>query len=210
VREVVDPPREVADEHTLIAQRYAGYFVGHPYRAEQQGTTITIDRTREWREPSAVRCDCELCVRLTDAEAIRRVAGYQWQLDIESTRTKGRHYAVWMESGDPRIPEPADHIWSHSQANLRMFVELFQSEPREGREHPYGRKAQPLGWRLRPLPMVDLPLRLKRKLCVEWNHALRSWMIRDMVFYDFEQREFWREVPDVLSAAIEPYAGPEW
>jgi len=196
MRQVVEPPQNVSDEHTLLAQKYAGYFVGHPYRAAQQGSTITVDRKHKWKEPVVVADECVFCVRLTDDEAVRRVAGYQWQLDIESTRNKGKHYAAWVESGDPKIPEPEDHVWTHSQANLRAFIELFQSEPREGREGGWAREAQPHGWRTRPLPMVNLPLRLKRKLCVEWNHLLRDWMIREDLSYDFEEQMFYRDIDD--------------
>lgn len=184
-RETVNPPQELADEHTLIAQRYAGYLVGHPYRNKQQTTEVTVDRRRRWREPAVVADDCIFCARLTDEEAIRRVAGYQYQIDIESTRSKRQHFTAWVDSGAPDVPEPGRH--EASKANLRRFCELFADMPTEKR---------PEGWRTRPLPFITLPLRLKRKLCIEWNHLYRRWMEENDLQYDFEAREFYREVPD--------------
>jgi hypothetical protein len=186
VRVIVEPPQELADEHTLIAQHYAGFLVGHPYRNDAQSWIITVDRKHRWKEPAQVADECIFCVRLTDDEAVRRVAGYQHQLDIESTRGKGRHYDSWINSGDERIPEPSNGVWSHSAANLRRFVELFQDVPRPER-------SQPLGWRTRPFPMIDLPLRLKRKLCIEWNHVYLRWMQETGVQYDFSEHQFYRD-----------------
>lgn len=194
MRQADNPPQEIVDEHTLIAQRYAGYLVGHPYQAAQQGYKITVD-SEEWIEPNVISDTCVFCSRLTDAEAIRRVAGYQWQLDIEATRNKGHHYTAWVQSDDPRIPDPSHHVWSHHQDNLRAFVELFQDVPTAN---------HPNGWKTRPLPMIDLPLRLKRKLCIEWNHLLLGWMTSESLSYDYNTHVFWHEVPDV-----EPYCCPE-
>jgi hypothetical protein len=45
--------------------------------------------------------------------------------------------------------------------------------------------------------MVDLPLRLKRKLCIEWNHLYRDWLNEhEGAWYDFDAREFYREVDE--------------
>jgi hypothetical protein len=185
VRQFARLPQELADEHTLLAQKYAGALVGHPYRNVQQTPLVTVDRSRRWKELSVVADDCIFCVRLTDEEAIRRVAGYQHQLDIESTRSKMMHFAAWHAGGAAEgVPEPDEE---RSVANLRRFVELFQDMPTEKR---------PIGWRLRPLPFITLPLRLKRKLCVEWNHCYLKWMTQEGVQYDFETREFYREVSE--------------
>ena len=44
------------------------------------------------------------------------------------------------------------------------------------------------------LPVVRLPLRLKRKLCIEWNHLYGQWLDQNPgVTYDFDAREFYRE-----------------
>jgi hypothetical protein len=182
-REEVTPPRTLADEHTLIAQRYAGALVGHPYRNDQQSTVITVDRAHPWREPAVVSDNCLFCVRLTDEEAIRRVEGFQHQIDIEATRVKYQYLTRWLEKGSPDVPNPGhDH---RNRANLRRFCELFQDMPTERR---------PNGWRTKPFPMVALPLRLKRKMCVEWNHLYLRWMEENGLQYDWEQHVFWHEV----------------
>ena len=165
-REEVQPPMELVDEHTLIAQCYAGYLVGHPYRQPQQKTTVEIDQRREWKEPAVVADDCIFCVRLTDAEAVRRVEGYQYQIDIESTRTKFHYFDDWLarNAGDVPEPEPDSRPsfpwtgWWPNKANIRRFCELFQ-----GMATP----KRPNGWDTRPFPLIALPLRIKRKLCIE-------------------------------------------
>lgn len=183
MREVAKPPHALADEHTLVAQRYAGYFVGHPYRNSQQTRTVEIDRRRRWKEPAIVADDCLFCARLTDEVAERRVAGYQYQIDIESTRMKRQYFTEWIDTGSSDVPEPG--IYESSKVNLRRFCELFQDVAREDR---------PDGWVTRPLPFIMLPLRLKRKLCIEWNHLYLPWMEENGLEYDFEKREFWHEI----------------
>lgn len=203
MREVVKPPHALANEHTLVAQRYAGYFVGHPYRNPQQTREVEIDRRRRWKEPAIVADDCLFCVRLTDAEAARRVLGYQYALDKESTWEQRApflaygamfgymhlaaldnepEFVVWINSGLEDVPEPGKF---DSQRNLRRFCELFQDVTSEKR---------PEGWVTRPLPFITLPLRLKRKLCIEWNHLYLLWMEDNGLEYDFEKQEFWHEV----------------
>ncbi len=195
-REEVKPPRELADEHTLIAQRYAGALVGHPYRVKQQGTEVTVDRRRPWKELAVVADDCIFCVRLTDEEAVRRVAGFQCAIDVEAIRTKGMHYMGWLSSGSPDVIDPGEglsHTHETNQANRRRFCELFQDMPTEKR---------PDGWRMRPFPLVALPLRLKRKMCVEWNHLYIRWMEEEGLQYDFAERVFWHEVETQAEATM--------
>ncbi len=183
LREEVTPPRTLADEHTLIAQRYAGALVGYSYRNDQQSKVITVDRSRPWREPVVIADDCLFCVRLTDEEAVRRVEGFQHQIDIEATRLKYQHLQRWLLSGAPEVPSPGhDH---YTRANVRRFCELFQDMPTEKR---------PNGWNTKPFPLVALPLRIKRKMCVEWNHLYLRWMEENGLQYDFAQHVFWHDV----------------
>ena len=191
-RETIMPPRELTDAHTMIAQRYAGYLVGHPYRNPQQTTTIKIDRRRRWKEPAIATDDCLFCVRLTDDEAERRVDGYQYQIDIEATRFLNVYFREWIESRPSDLPEPSfaeGGEWDNkkSQANVRRFCELFQN----GSDAPGGHTA----WHTRPIPFYTLPLRIKRKLCIEWNHLYLPWMKENGLEYDFEKRVFWKETP---------------
>ncbi len=185
VRETVKPPQELADAHTLVAQEYAGYFVGHPYRNQRQTRIVTVDRQRVWKEPATVADDCIFCVRLTDEEAVERVLGFQFAIDKESTGAKRMYLNTWVASGSRDVPQP--YSPTGSRRNLRKFFELFQDVATEKR---------PNGWKLRPLPFCTLPLRLQRKLCVEWNHIYLAWMAENDLQYDFEKHEFWHEVPD--------------
>ncbi len=192
-RELVEPPRAVVDEHTLIAQRYAGYLVGHPYRQKQQTMSVTVDLTRKWREPPVVADDCIFCVRLTDEEAVRRVAGYQYRIDVEVLRSKWVHYAKWASARGPDVPEP-DADMRNNPVNYRRFCELFQDAHTVSPPNPWRTTTKHRdGWKTRPFPMVSLPLRIKRKLCIEWNHLYLSWMAEEGAEYDFDKREFWRE-----------------
>lgn len=184
-------PQTLADEHTLIAQKYAGYFVGHPYRAAQQRVgpgAVQVDAKRDWREPNVVADGCAFCARLTDEEAARRVAGYQHAIDIEVLRPHSLAYAEWLSTGGEAVDVEEVNLGgllrvrgvSASAANRRKFLSTH---------------ADALA--VRPFPMMELPLRLKRKLCIEWNHLYRDWL-RDHpdVSYDFESREFYRDVEE--------------
>jgi hypothetical protein len=199
----IQPPHSLADAHTLIAQHYAGALVGHPYRAGQQDQRLIEVSTDPWREPNVVADSCVFCRALNDAEATRRVAGYQHQLDTEATRNKGRYYTAWVQSGSRHVPDPESSNWPHSAVNLRAFCELFQNEPRPEREGAWAKGPQPQGWRTRPFPLVNLPMRLKRKLCIEWNHLYIAWMEdawidnMDIITYDFATQQFMIDVQDV-------------
>jgi hypothetical protein len=202
MRYPVDPPPSLADQHTLVAQRYAGYFVGHPYRAAQQRVgpgAIQVDRSRPWREPAVVSDDCEFCRRLTDDEAERRVAGYQHAIDIEVLRPHALAYAEWLGSDAPVVVEEVNIAGvvkrrgvGASQANRRKFIETHGDV-----------------MDVKPLPLIDLPLRLKRKLCIEWNHLYRDWLREHPdIQYDFATRTFYRDVPAPDDEA--PVQPKEW
>jgi hypothetical protein len=111
-----------------------------------------------------------------------------------------------VRSGSSDVPEP--HIPNGSRRNLRKFCELFADAPTVKR---------PNGWKLRPLPFCTLPLRLQRKLCVEWNHIYLAWMQEHDLQYDFEKHEFWHEVPEeeiaakkkIVQAAHDPHPDME-
>jgi hypothetical protein len=186
MRAIVEFPQALADEHTLIAQRYAGYFVGHPYRAAQQRVgpdAIRVETAKAWKEPMVTADDCVFCARLTDEDAVRRVAGYQHAIDIEVLRPHALAYATWLGSGarhdDLRTTGgEKPRGLSTSAADRRAFIETHRDI-----------------LQIQPYPMVDLPLRLKRKLCIEWNHVYTDWMREnDGVRYDPDTRDFYREV----------------
>jgi hypothetical protein len=193
MRRTISPPQHIADEHTLIAQSYAGFFLGHPYRAVQQSSApgaITIDWTKDWKEPAVVSDDCKFCQTLSDEDADRRVAGYQHAIDIEVLRARSNLYADWLVTGTD-VPDMEEmniagvtkmRGISISARNRRRFIELHAA------------KFEIVG-----VNMTTLPLRLKRKLCIEWNHLYRDWMAANPgTGYDFDTHEFFQEVPDRL------------
>ena len=68
----------------------------------------------------------------------------------------------------------------NSAANRRKYIESHASE-----------------FDVSALPMVNLPLRLKRKLCIEWNHLYRRFLEDNPgTWYDFGAREFYRYVDE--------------
>ena len=174
------PPQEVCDEITLAAQFYAGSLVGHPYRSSRIGAGPFSDSTVEkahWREPIVLKDDCVFCESMTDEDVLRRVAGFQSQIDLEVLRQKNQYYIDWALHSE-EAPEPGKvSAW----ANRRRFIELRQDIKTEKR---------PTGWRERPFPLVNLSMRHKRKLCITWNHILLAWMEENELHYDFEKRVF--------------------
>src|SRR3990172_7403529 len=87
MKQIVNVPQDIIDEPALIAQKYAGYLVGHPVRAARYTVplpgSVDVDQTRPWVEPNPVQDGCLLCQRLTDNEAERRVFGFQASIDKE-------------------------------------------------------------------------------------------------------------------------------
>lgn len=196
MRAIVEFPQSLADQHTLIAQRYAGYFVGHPYRAAQQRVgpdAIRVDTSTPWREPMVTADHCDFCRSLTDDEAVRRVAGYQHAIDIEVLRPHALAYATWLgssahreDAATPGAPKPRGS--TTSAADRRAFIETHREL-----------------LQIQPFPMIELPLRLKRKLCIEWNHLYRDWMHDNPdIHYDAGTRDFYRDI-----AESEPDIAPE-
>ena len=129
--------QELADEITLIAQKYTGHLYGHPTRAGQYNTVeagkVFIDYETAWEEPLVFPDDCEFCQRTLSDERIElRVAGFQAAIDKEVRAQRGS--------------------------------ESF--------------------------PLTDLPLYLKRRMCIEWNHAFKRYLdTKPYLYYDFEKRE---------------------
>lgn len=190
MRAQVEPPQSLADAHTLVAQKYSGYFVGHPFRAAQQRTgsdAIVVDASKPWRGPSVVADDCQFCARLSDNDAIRRIAGYQHAIDIEVMRARADSYAEWLATAPDEVPDFEEISVAGvivrrgvktSQTNRRRFIET------------HGERFE-----VTSIALVDLPLRLKRKICIEWNHIYRDWLREQPeVRYDAERREFYRDV----------------
>lgn len=207
------------DKIALIAQKYAGYFIGHPYSFDQQaGWQVQTDPTKrgihvekqDWKEPVVIADDCEFCKRLTDESAESRVAGFQHQIDIEVLRVKTGYYNRWLEECGPDVVDVFEQDFQvetegkgptvvhmrrgreNSAANRRAFIRAEQDKPRITR----GGANRPDGWIQKSLPLVDLPLRLKRKMCIEWNHVYTEYLKQNPnVIYDFECKDFFIDMP---------------
>lgn len=225
MRQVINVPQQVIDEHSLVAQTYAGYLLGHPVRAARYTTplpgSVDVDWTKPWVEPNPMPDDCVFCVRLSDDEAVRRVEGFQAAIDKEVLGSKWKHLNAWVASADEadipvviyndvkvNIEMPDGSTKSVRQRNLsamasdfknrRKFIEDNQYVPREAALSPSAwgnhRSARPHGWNTKAAPIVSLPLRIKRKMCIDWNHVYLRWMQAEGLQYDFDKQEFYRDV----------------
>lgn len=200
MRTSVSTPQAIADEIALAAQRYVGYFTGHPTRAAQYPNPLvggTAMEREAWREPVVLADDCVFCQGLTDADVERRVVGFQAAIDKETLGRKWAYFGAWAAENGLKL-DVAD---SYAPANWplwRRFIEEAQDVPRSYEHEDYGAGVsvveRPEGWAVKAFPLVDLPHRLKRKLCIEWNHVYRDWLADVVVVqYDRETRTFFIE-----------------
>lgn len=158
-------PLRVADAYVHVAQEFVGYFYGKHVTSEQMRNIGTDERgdydssvkltDSEWVEPFDIEDDCPMCQRMTDRSVEERVAGFQWELDKESqSRT--------AQNGGPRH---ADYdMTPEGRAEYHAAVDAHLA-------------AHPQNWR--PFPLIKLPHRLKRLLCIRWNHVVRDWLTED-------------------------------
>lgn len=233
MRQTVIVPQDVVDEHSLVAQTYAGYLFGHPVRAERYTTplpgSVHVDWKTPWVEPNPIQDDCVFCVRLTDAEAERRVFGFQAAIDKEVMASKWKYLNEWVglapaedipvfyTDGVIEVEQPDGSVKSMEKRdissmashprNRRAFIERHQYVPLpEGDAHTatylLGWESWETcgstknGWRTKAAPIVSLPLRIKRKMCIDWNHVYTRFMAREELQYDFDTHEFYREKTD--------------
>jgi len=196
----VHVPQRISDQHTLAAQYMAGALVGHPYRQLQQTTTITVDESKPWREPVVARDKCVFCSRMTDEEVQRRILGYQAAIDRESISPVSSMYQDWLVECSPSVVDvnesdtPDGKVCKgnpQSKINRRNFL----------RENA--------AWiEVHPFPMYDLPMKLQRKLVIQWNHIYTAWMAENPeknIQYDFEEHEFFRMTTDPLTLSDNEY-----
>ena len=201
------------DKITIIAQCYAGFFTGHPYRFDQQSQYQVVHspashgihvEKKAWKEPVVIADDCEFCQRLTDEQAISRVEGFQHQLDIEILRLKAPHYTAWLLECGPDVIDRIAHTddigdpvqigLNDSALNRRSFIRTHQDVP----FITAAGEPKSNGWSHKALPLVDLPLRLKRKMCIEWNHVYTDYLAENpTIIYDFKVHAFFEEKPDL-------------
>ena len=208
------PGTNPSDKLAIIAQKYAGFFTGKSYRFDQQSIYIVTQNAdtkgihvgKAWKEPVVIGDDCDFCTHTNDVRVVERVAGYQHQIDIEILRAKNAFYNVWLKENGPDVIE---HMFIKdstaesgqvevgkvdSAVNRRKFIELHQDTPRQTRSG----LDRPNGWNQKSLPIVNLPLRLKRKMVIEWNHVYRDYLAANpSITYDFEARIFLKEMPEL-------------
>ena len=191
----ISTPQAVDDAIALAAQRYVGWFTGHPTRVVQHPYELVGGMTmgrEEWREPIILTDDCVFCVRLTDESAIRRVDGFQAAIDKEVLARKWRFFEEWAAGHGYEIG-----AYAYDASNRRWwreFIEEQQDLPRTYTAYHGNYEERPDGWEVKAFPLCKLPLRLKRKLCIEWNHIYTTWMAADGVRYDFETSTFFMEI----------------
>lgn len=158
-------PTKIADEYVRVAQRFVGYFYGKHVTAGQMGLMMTDERgdydssvtltEEDWVEPFEMEDDCQLCKRMTDKSVEERVAAFQWELDKEAG-------ARISASGGPRHTEYG--VSAEARREYHAAVDLHL------KEHPEL-------WC--PIPLIKLPQRVQRALCIQWNHVVRDWLQSD-------------------------------
>jgi hypothetical protein len=99
--------QSLADEWTLIAQKYAGYFYGHPVRAGQtfgKAPQVWVEADKVWEEPLVFPDDCQFCQITTDDRVRARVKGYQKAIDIE-VRNYSAGGSYWGVPANAWLPD---------------------------------------------------------------------------------------------------------
>src|SRR5262249_3716414 len=148
-----------------------------------------------WREPAVVADGCTFCLRLTDADAVRRIDGYQHAIDIEVMRARADSYAEWLATTADEVVDFEEG--SVAGVNVRRGIKARQ-EKQQRFIATHGEKFE-----VPSIGLLDLPLRLKRKICIEWNHIYRDWLLEQPeVHYDAARREFYRDVDQPEPAPV--------
>lgn len=183
-------PLTVADLMTERAQIMVGYFTGHPVTVDQMGALrVTeqgeIDRTVEqadvnWTEPFELADDCLFCERMTDQTVVDRVAGFQWALDKE---VAGR-FGAGLAEGSGTLNVPKHYDFADTDEGRRAYHDILKPWYAE---HPM---------LLKVIPLIDLPLHLKRTLCIQWNHIVRDYLKLDprFVYHEATDMYYWMNV----------------
>lgn len=158
-------PLTIADQMASAAQKMAGYFTGKPVTVKQMGqlkvtehgeidTTVEMN-DQQWTEPFELADDCLFCMKMTDQSVLDRVAGFQWAMDKEVANRFGA--GLSQESNAPK-----HYQWNDTHAERREYHDLLKPWYVD---HPQ---------LLKVVTLIDLPLHLKRTLCIQWNHIVRD------------------------------------
>ncbi len=196
MRQKVEVPQAVIDEHTAVAQTYAGYLVGHPIRAARYTTplkgSVQIDWNTPWAEPNPMQDTCVFCLLLNDFSVEKRVAGFQAAIDKEVLATKRLYFDKWVAATG--LPPFGDETQKH--AAWRVFIREHQYKSIPAHQGQWGswKPEKPGGWSTKAADLTSLPLRLKRKMVIGWNHCYTKWMEKEGLSYDFDAHEFYRDL----------------
>ena len=159
-------PLTIADQMAEAAQHMVGYFTGRKVTVGQMGVLKYTDRGEmdtsvevgdTWTETFELADDCVFCSEMTDESVKDRVAGFQWALDKEVANRFGAGLGYPEET--PENP-PLHYSHDDKDAGRREYHEELKAWYVE---HPM---------LLKVIPLIDLPLNLKRTLCIQWNHIV--------------------------------------
>lgn len=150
-------PPQFNNEIVDVVQRYVGYFHGKEVVIENTFGAIRATLGKKaWREPHVVRDDCEFCQKMTDESVRKRIMAFQYAMDLEVTRNNN------LLPGYPdRRDFPVFDPGAWFEAVDKWYEKFKQRDDR------------------RPLlayPLHELPLRIQRKICIEWNHIWKRWI----------------------------------
>jgi hypothetical protein len=159
----------LADSWALEAQRFIGYWHGYGVRGLQFMNNVWADPDMPvWSEPLDETDDCQFCAITTEESVVRRIRGFQHEMDSEVLRLN-----PWVRKA---LYEEHIVIEAEDWDTLRTQLALAQERwPTEFSPAAYD--------------FTSLPFYLKWRLCVRWNHLLRDWLAdRPEYEYNFEKR----------------------
>ena len=161
-------PLTIADQMAEAAQDMVGHFTGQTVVVGQMGQIAMtdhgeVDKTVEvgdsWTEKFELADDCVFCSEMTDEAVKDRVAGFQWAMDKEVANRFGAGMQAESVAADGHTLPVHD---SHDDTDAGRREYHDQLKPWYT-EHPM---------LLKVIPLIDLPLHLKRVLCIQWNHIV--------------------------------------
>ncbi len=197
----------LADEWTLIAQRFVGYWHGYPVQGLQL-SPVTLIGDQAWVEPMDESDDCSFCTATSPERVEARILGYQHALDKEFIRINSvavsqaadvwryekKHGAREKDFGETRIEALAHDNYNDYRILVTWVERNCKDEDIEAHSYEF----------------VDLPYYLKFRLCVLWNHALNRWLgahpefMYDTVAHEIHLREHITADEDDIKFAATP------
>ncbi len=161
---------QLNNEIVAVAQKYVGYFHGREVIADPSVWSFRMRVGGKWREPTVVRDDCVFCRNMTDDDVRKRIIYFQLSWEIEVCRAN-QTLPGYPHRMDYPILEPGK--WH--EAVERWYQEFKERDSR--------------------LPVLSyrfdlLPLRIQRKICIEWNHVWLRWLEKQPELAVFLTRDY--------------------